>query len=209
MLKLSLTILIIFSLLFTSIDCSIFKTDNSPENYFMPLVIGNKWYYIFYPSRENDKIRAISEIIAIDTIKNKKYYLVRNSNILTDSIAEYYSRQRISNDTLFSLNYDNNSHQYFERIDAIFSLKLNQKVTIHIYDKIPDSEGKKAIEQLPQMNSYIMQVISKNKNIIEFVIDYGGADANYKATYQRGVGLIKIINSWGVGKEINNYVIKD
>ena len=64
----------------------------------MPLAIGNKWYYSIYPPDKNDESKFIKEVVATDTINGKKYFLLKNSNIWTDTTINYYNYLRLSND---------------------------------------------------------------------------------------------------------------
>src|SRR3990167_10133633 len=119
--KFFLNVAIVFSSLLL-IDCSASKTSSSLETEYMPLAIGNIWNYSIYPPDKNDESIFIKEVVATDTINGKKYFLLKNSNIWTDKTINYYNYLRLSNDTLFSLNYDNQNLGYIESIDAIFSL---------------------------------------------------------------------------------------
>ncbi|OGU29292.1 MAG: hypothetical protein A2057_09210 [Ignavibacteria bacterium GWA2_35_9] len=200
-----------FVILFSSLlllDCSTSKTNDSLNADYMPLAIGNKWYYSIYPPDKNDESKFIKEVVATDTINGKKYFLLKNSNIWTDTTINYYNYLRLSNDTLFSLNYDNQNLGYIERIDAIFSLDSNETATVHLDLDVSESLSRKAIERLPVFNHYTIKVTSKNENKIEYLIDYGHFDMKGTTTYEKGVGMVKSVNSWGAGTELKKYDLK-
>jgi hypothetical protein len=160
----------------------------------MPLSIGNKWVY---DSNEG------YEIISIDTINTKKYYKFKTSCITNGKPAECFYWQRISNDTLFSLNYDSGANDYVEFVDAIFTLNENDVAEIHLpnRDKILLNES----ERLPSGNEYSIKVLSKKDDTIEFFTHRHGIDANQIVVYKKGIGIIKTKNDWGIEKKLTDY----
>lgn len=81
--------LFIFSLTALFMCCSSAQTSSSVENDYMPLSIGNKWYYNSHTS----------EVVGIDTIESKKYFKLEHKNV-DEKFPPFYYHQRISNDTL-------------------------------------------------------------------------------------------------------------
>ena len=87
----------------------------------MPLIIGNKWHYNFYTS----------EVVGIDTIKGKEYFKLEHKDVDT-KFPPFYYHQRISNDTLYTLNHDLKTNLYFERVTAIFTLDSGDVARIQL-----------------------------------------------------------------------------
>ncbi|GAB6283482.1 MAG: hypothetical protein STSR0008_22550 [Ignavibacterium sp.] len=89
---------------------------SNPEEY-LPLKVGNKWYYNSYSS-DTTEINLISEVNGREEIELKSYYRIIERNLqfnFTDTIFF-----RFSGDTLFSRNKVSR-----EKIIADFSLNLN------------------------------------------------------------------------------------
>ena len=155
---------IMYLVLFILISC---KTSTEPlfvDNNFFPLNIGNKWYYNTNGS-DADPILIIMEVVAIEEINDKSYYLVTNSNIqysYKDSI--YY---RINNSVLYSKMPNNE-----EQIVADFSLKKNEYA---YWDVIGD-----------------LKVTEKTNSIMKFERPFS-ADYGSSVTYQKKIGIIESI----------------
>ncbi len=191
---------------------SIAQKSSSFKDDYMPLAVGNKWIYNF----PNSSIfETVIEVVAIDTIERKEYYIIKNSNISSDTTRAYYTYKRISNDTLYSLIYSNSYQRYIELVDAIFSMNLNDIAWIDIdikpdasdennsimlsardSAKIFDIDGvnteNNSIKSLPipTIKHYSIRVINKNDTTIEFHTKYGGLDNEANRIYRKGVGLI-------------------
>jgi len=220
-------LIFIISISFVLLDCSSSKISNPFNEDYMPLAIGNKWFYSFGRSNQ---ISSTTEIVSIDTMEGKEYFVYKSSYTRPDTNTEYYYYQRISNDTLFSLIYDNQRQRYFERIDAIFSLDNNEvafiyldigaletandnkkekftitdKYSIFDIDTLKSNDGN-GIERLPVMKKYSIKVIKKYNDIIELFIDYPGIDIEFTSIYKKGTGLIKSKNGWGLETELVKY----
>lgn len=196
--------LFIVSLTVLFISYSSAQTSGGFTNDYMPLAIGNKWYYNVHTS--NNKVGSettfITEVIGIDTIETKAYFQIEleNSN---NKIPVYYYHQRVSNDTLYTLNFDQKSNLYSERITAIFTLDSGDVARI----ELPPNElsSKNEAEGLPTGRRYSIKVTNKNKETIELFTNVGGVDGNYTETYKRGIGMIKSKNDWGIVTELIDY----
>jgi hypothetical protein len=165
----------------------------------MPLAIGNKWFYNIHSSNDkaSSEISIIKKIIAIDTIEGKKYFKFKSENVNSKIPPSFY-HQRNSNDTLYTLNYDDKRNKYIERVTAIFTLDSNKVALIKLNIEKIDSEN----ERLPTMNRYSIKAIKRDKDIIEFFTNRGGADGNHTEIYKRGIGMIKSKNDWGMVLEL-------
>jgi len=172
--------------------CSSAQTSSSVENDYMPLSIGNKWYYNSHTS----------EVVGIDTIEDKKYFKLEFKNV-NEKFPPFYYHQRISNDTLYTLNIDQKSNLYFERVTAIFTLDSGDVARI----ELPPNElsSRNEAQGLPTGRKYLIKAINKNKETIELFTNVGGVDRNYTETYKRGIGMIKSKNDWGIVTELIDY----
>ena len=188
----SLFYLFIFSLTVLFMCCSSAQTSSSVENDYMPLSIGNKWYYNSHTS----------EVVGIDTIEDKKYFKLEFKNV-NEKFPPFYYHQRISNDTLYTLNIDQKSNLYFERVTAIFTLDSGDVARI----ELPPNElsSRNEAQGLPTGRKYLIKAINKNKETIELFTNVGGVDRNYTETYKRGIGMIKSKNDWGIVTELIDY----
>jgi hypothetical protein len=170
----------------------------------MPLAIGNKWYYNVHTSNTEvgPETSIITEIIGMDTIEGKKYFKIKYENVNSKFPTVYYYK-RMSNDTLYTLNYDLKSNLYFERVTAIFTLDSGVVERI----ELPPNElsSKNEAEGLPTGRSYSIKVTDKDENTIEFITYSGMIDGEYTEIYQKGVGMIKSKNAWGIVTELIDY----
>jgi hypothetical protein len=184
--------LFIVSLAFLFICCSSAQTLSLSKNDYMPLAIGNKWYYNFHTS----------EVVGIDTIDGKKYFKLKLENV-NAKFPPYYYHQRISNDTLYTLNLDQKSNLYFERITAIFNLDSGDVARI----ELPPNElsSKNEAEGLPTGRNYSIKVTDKDEDTIEFFTYSGMIDGEYTEIYQKGIGMIKSKSGWGIITELIDY----
>lgn len=181
--------LFIFSLTVPFICCSSAQTSSSVENDYMPLSVGNKWYYNSHRS----------EVVGIDTIKGKKYFKLEYKNV-NEKFPPFYYHQRVSNDTLYTLNLDQKSNLYFERVTAIFTLDSGDVAII----ELPPNElsSRNEAQGLPTGRKYLIKAINKTMETIELFTNVGGVDGNYTETYKRGDGMIKSKNDWGIVTEL-------
>ena len=143
-------ILIVFLFLMLA-GCSLLLRRNPFINDYMPLAVGNNWIYDVYPQNKIDvlNITVEKEVVKIDTIENKKCFLIKQSYIGYDTTTENYYHLRLSNDTLYSLEYDRRRGRYLERVDAIFSMEKDETAKIHLDIKPLNLPGKPDFEQLP------------------------------------------------------------
>ena len=187
-----LSYLFIVSLIVLLISCSSAQTSSLVENDYMPLSIGNKWYYNSHTS----------EIVGIDTIDGKKYFKLEYKNV-DEKFPPFYYHQRISNDTLYTLNFAQWSNLYFERVTAIFTLDSGDVARI----ELPPNElsSRNEAQGLPTGRKYLIKAINKNSETIELFTNVGGVDGNYTETYKRGIGMIKSKNDWGTVTELIDY----
>jgi len=174
----------------------------------MPLTIGNKWFYNIHISKDEvgSEISVISEIVGIDTIESKRYYKFKYEKVNSNIPPNYY-HQRISNDTLYTLNYDDKRKKYLERVTAIFSLDSNELAIIKL--NIEEVNAESEIERLPIENNYSIKAINKNDEIIELFTNVGGIDGNYTEIYKKGIGMIKSKNDWGIVTELIDYELNN
>ena len=137
-------IYLIFSLSFLfAIGCdSPTEYSINPEDY-LPLKVGNKWYYNLDYS-DTTSINLISEVNGKEKIGLKTYYRILEQNLLTNFIDTVFFR--FSGDTLFS-----RRKVYPEQIIADFSLNLND--TAYWQND--------------------MTVVQKTKDIMKFEIPFG------------------------------------
>lgn len=188
--------LFIFSLTVLFMCCSSAQISSTVENDYMPLSIGNKWYYNSHTS----------EIVGIDTIEGKKYFKLEHKYV-NEKFPPFYYYQRISNDTLYTLNFAQWSNLYFERVTAIFTLDSGDIARI----ELPPNElsSRNEAQGLPTGRKYLIKAINKNKETIELFTNVGGVDGNYTETYKRGIGMIKSKNDWGTVTELIDYEINN
>ncbi len=181
-----------FALTVLFICCSSAQISSSVEKDYMPLSIGNKWYYNSHTS----------EVVGIDTIEGKKYFKLEFKNV-NEQFPPFYYYQRISNDTLYTLNLDQKSNLYFERVTAIFTLDSGDVARI----ELPPNElsSRNEARGLPTGRKYSIKAINKNKETIELFTNVGAVDGNYTETYKRGIGMIKSKNDWGIVTELIDY----
>ena len=201
---------ITFSILFLLllIKCSSSSVSYSSEESYMPLSIGNKWYYSYSFSNDN-KIISTMEVVTMDSISGKEYFLIKDSfNKKGYPINNYY-HMRLSNDTLYTLKYDDKREQYIERVDAIFYLNENEEASIHLdinnYES-PDEEG---IERLPIFDKYKIKVILKSEDLIKFYFDSRMVDGDYSITYKKGIGIFEDQPEFGVGLKLQDYELSE
>jgi len=162
----------------------------------MPLSIGNKWYYNSHTS----------EVVGIDTIEGKKYFKLEHKNVNAKFPPDYYY-QRISNDTLFTLNFGQWTNLYSERVTAIFTLDSGDVARI----ELPPNElsSRNEAQGLPTGRKYLIKAINKNSETIELFTNVGGVDGNYTETYKKGIGMIKSKNDWGIVTELTDYELNN
>ena len=190
------------------LSCSSVQSLNSFNNDYMPLAIGNKWLYNVHPSNVEAKseISFTSEIISIDTIEGKKYFKFKYENV-NPNIPPTFYYQRSSNDTLYTLNYDEERKKYIERVSTIFTLDSNEVALIKL--NIEEKETGNKIERLPTINRYSIKAIKKDDDKIELFTDRSLIDGNYTEIYKRGIGMIKSKNDWGIITELIDYDLKN
>ena len=188
--------LFIVSLSFLFICCSSAHTSSLSKNDYMPLAIGNKWYYNYHTS----------EVIGIDTIDGKKYFKFKRVNV-NAKFPSYYYHQRISNDTLYTLNLDQKSNLYFERITAIFTLDSGDVARI----ELPPNElsSKNEAEGLPTGRRYSIKALNKNEDTIELFTNRGMIDGEFTEIYKKGVGMVKSKSGWGQVIELIDYELNN
>ena len=200
--------LFIVSLIVLFIGYSAAQTSGGFTNDYMPLAIGNKWYYNVHTS--NNKVGSettfITKVVGIDTIENKTYFKIERENV-NDRIPVYYYHQRVSNDTLYTLNFDQKSNLYFERISAIFTLDSGDVARI----ELPPNElsSKNEAEGLPTGRRYSIKVADKDEHTIEFFTYSIIIDGEFTEIYKKGVGMINSKNAWGIVTELINYELNN
>lgn len=184
--------LFIFSIIVLFVCCSSAQTSSSVENNYIPFSIGNKWFYNSHTS----------EVVGIDTIEGKKYFKLEYKNV-DEKFPPFYYHQRVSNDTLYTLNFGQYSNIYFERVTAIFTLDSGDVAKI----ELPPNElsSRNEAKGLPTGREYLIKVINKTRETIELFTNIGGVDGNFTETYKRGIGLIKSKNDWGIVTELIDY----
>ena len=186
------------------ISYSAAQTSSGFTNDYMPLAIGNKLYYNVHTS--NNKVGSettfITEVVGIDTIENKTYFKIECENV-NDRIPVYYYHQRVSNDTLYTLNSDQKSNLYFERISAIFTLDSGDVARIELPPK--ELSSKNEAEGLPTGQRYSITVSNKDEHTIEFSTYSIMIDGEFTEIYKKGIGMINSKNAWGIVKELINY----
>jgi len=200
--------LLIIPIYLSIYSCSLAQTSSVFKNDYMPLAIGNKWYYNVHTSntKVGSETSIITEIIGIDTIASKKYFWIKSDRVKT-KFPPYYYHQRISNDTLYTLNYDQKSNLYFERVTAIFTLDSGDVARI----ELPPNKlsSKNEAEGLPTGRNYSIKVTDKDENTIEFFTYSGMIDGEYTEKYQRGIGMIKSKGAWGSEWSLIKYNFND
>ena len=186
------------------INCS------SLSNEYLPLEVGNKWYYKAYnPNMHNAELETtiIIEVVGIDTVDGKKYFLLKYENG-DNWFSPFYYYQRISNDTLYYSDYNEKRGNTLERITAIFNLDVGEIALLKLPQGELESENK--TERLPAGRSYTIKVIHKDDDSIELFTDKSMIDGDQRETYKKGIGMIKLIGEWGmvielIDYELNNY----
>ena len=187
--------------------CSIFNSSKSLSTEYMPLSLGNKWYYTYNQSSGDNESESIVEVISTDTILDKKYYRLRDLTITPDSTYDYYYHKRLSQDTLFTLYHDSGRKQYVEIIDAIFSMKLNETAEVEPILIPPKQQNEPEENNLPS-GHYTIKLISKNNDEAEY-FTFRAIDGADTSIYRKGVGLVKSKGSWGVVKVLKDYTLRE
>jgi len=199
---------LIISILILFISHSSAQTSIDFKNDFMPLTIGNKWFYNAHTSNTEvgSEISIISEIVGIDTINGKKYFKIKREKP-NARFPIYYYHQRMSNDTLYTLNYDEKYNDYFERVAAIFSLDSGEVATI----KLPSTDLtlKYEADGHPTGRQYSLEALSKDKNSIELFYKSRMIDGNHTEIYTKGIGMTKSKNDWGIVIELIDFKLRN
>jgi|WetSurMetagenome_2_1015567.scaffolds.fasta_scaffold10642_5 hypothetical protein len=199
--------LFIFSFNALFMCCSSAQTSSSVENDYMPLAIGNKWYYNVHTANTEvgSETSTITEVIRIDTIKGKIYFQLKYENVNSDK-KPYYYHQRISNDTLYTLNYEEKYKDYSERVTAIFSLESGDVARI----ELPETELtlKYKSDGLPTGRRYSIKAVNKDEDTIEFFTNIA-IDVESTEIYKKGVGMIKSKGGWGIISELIDFELND
>ena len=162
------------------------------KNEFMPLEVGNKWFY----TNNIDSISFVKEVISRDTINGAIYYKVKNTRLVRDSIITKFHHERIFNDTLFVREYSSLKNRITDRIVAVFSLNLGESCTTL---KVKGEWEKK------WTHIRGIRVVKKDRNIIEFVEGNPAIDNGFYITYEKGKGLVK---TYPNGMTLVKYIIK-
>jgi len=126
---------------------------------FLPLNVGNKWYYNTNNAGSPSDISEVWEITGIKTINGIKYYQLDINTVSLNAVSTIY--YRYGGDTLF---YRYSSGGEF--VAADFSLQLNDTA---YWDKN-------------------ITVTKKTKDMISYTVPLMG-DYSYSATYSRGLGM--------------------
>ena len=166
------------------ISCSTaYKISHSSEE-FMPLSVGNKWYY---ETAENSKM--IKEVVSQNSIDGNMYYRISYTKFSQDSIPSntFYLHERFDSDTLFVLQFSKYDDNWFESIQAIYSLEENEIVK---YKNLQKSYGNIRVRGFNNL-----KVIEKSDEEINF--NLYGDHYNYEMIYKKGIGLI-YDSSWGI-----------
>ena len=190
--KIKFYLFIIF-LSILSLSCSVSQTSISIKNDYFPLAVGNKWLY-----NDNSSI----QIVGIDSIEGKKYFKTKFQSTSTNK-PPYIYYQRLSNDTLFTLNFNEKYGEYSERITAIFNLDSGEVAQIEL--PITNLTLSYEAEGLPTGRKYTIKAVNKSVNTIEFLTKTGGIDSKFYEVYKKGIGKIKSKNSWGVVLDLIDY----
>jgi len=203
--KLIIALLLIFP---TNFACSLAQTSSSFINDYMPLAIGNKWYYNVHTinTEVGSETSFIIEVVGIDTLDSKKYFKIKRENVNT-RFPVYYYHQRVSNDTLYTLNYDQKSHLYFEWVTAIFTLESGDVARI----ELPPNElsSKNEAEGLPTGRRYSIKALNKDEDTIELFTNRGMIDGETTEVYKKGIGMIKSKSGWGIVTELIDYELNN
>jgi len=180
------------------------QTSSVYKNDYIPLAVGNKWYYNVHTlnSEVGSEISITSEIVGIEIIEGKKYFKIKHENA-NAKFPAYYYHQRMSNDTLYTLNYEEKYSQYFERVTAIFTLDSGEVAFVEL--PRTDLTLKYESEGLPTGRRYSIKVLNKDENSIELFTNSGMIDGDITEIYKKGVGMTKSKNDWGVVIELIDY----
>ncbi len=199
---------LIVSILILFISHSSAQTSIDFRNDYMPLAVGNKWYYNIHASNAavGLDVSTISEIVGIDTIEGNRYFNIKYENVNNDIPVRYY-HQRMSNDTLYTLNYDEKYNDYFERVVAIFSLDSGEVATIVLPST--DLTLKYEADGLPTGQQYSLEVLNKDKNSIELFYKSRMIDGNHTDIYTKGIGMTKSKNDWGIVTELIDFELRN
>jgi hypothetical protein len=200
----SVPVHLIISLLIIFFSYSTAQTSIDFRREYMPLAVGNKWYYNIHASNAavGSDVSIIFEIVGIDTIVGKKYFKIKYEKVNNNFPASYY-HQRMSNDTLYALNYDEKYNDYFERVAAIFSLDSGEVASI----ELPSTNLtlKYEADGLPTGRQYSLEVLSKDENMIELFYNSRMIDGDHTEIFTKGIGMTKSKNDWGIVMELIDY----
>ncbi|MCK6613543.1 MAG: hypothetical protein L6Q47_04850 [Ignavibacteriaceae bacterium] len=145
------------------IGCDSTTEKSSIPGAYLPLKVGNKWYYNSH-SRFPDttSIDLVWEVKGQVEINGIYYFSIIEHNLRNDYLDTLF--YRLNGDTLFTWNVNNG------QIIADFSLNLND--TAYWRNDL--------------------KVVQKTKDIMQFETPFG-ADYGYSISFQKGVGITNII----------------
>lgn len=185
------TCLILFSLsliVLTNCTESITTPDNSTS--YMPLKVGNKWYYSTFrygsePSLDN--ITEIWEVIGTKVIEEKNVYVITKTfpqSYIPDVDTMYYFCR---GNTLFQLIKNPAQVPYITCILADFNLRVNEKYTT-----------------MDRLLVYEVTVSEKSEDKMSFYFNSTYAyDEERSYTYQKDKGFYEMYSpAWGVRKRL-------
>ena len=192
--------LILFLSLFIYITLGLITLIHPQSEYedFMPLSLGNRWVYGYTQVGEKDELKDeyAEEVVAIDTINDIKYFRIKVSKIGKDSRTLYFYHKRTSCDTLFALYFDDETGQYTEIIDAIFSMNVGEV----FYVKNKDDSSKGCMRKI--------SVKKKSESNIElFLSNTCVIDAEELIVYKKGIGIVLKSYTWGGQTKLLDYSI--
>jgi hypothetical protein len=192
------------------VECSSLSMTNKFKNEYMPLAVGNKWYYSYLNSNNNDDIVLIKEVVSIDKIDGKDYAVIKNLFVRKIKEAfKYYSYLRISNDTLYKMIYDEKRERYIENADAIFSLELNDSARIQLDVDTREEKSENEILNLPKISWMNIKVTKKSEDIIEFYKNTIMVESEHTVKYKKGVGIIETNGSMSADYKLQDYKLAE
>jgi hypothetical protein len=148
------------------ISCESPTEPTSLDEDYMPLIIGNKWYYSSN-IKDTTTIDIIVEILNQEVIENKMYYKMMEQNISSSFVDTFSYYFRMNGDTLFS-----RLKLFPEEVIADFSLNKNEIA----YWK----------EDL--------SVVEKTNDIIKYAT-LNSEDYEYNITFEKNVGIVNIVEN--------------
>jgi hypothetical protein len=184
-----ISIPLFFLFIYSFSGCQSDLTEPGYNESYMPMNIGNKWYYSsFTHSTQPDpnNITETWEVIGTKNIEGKDFYVIKRNYSIPSSANIDTMYFCYENNKLYQSSKNFESMSYTVSVIADFNLAVNSKFSSRsdlVYD---------------------VTVSSKTLNTISFFFDAPGAvDEEHSVSYLKGTGFYELFSAaWGVGKRL-------